>query len=61
MPTKKTNKNKGTTFKKSGFYFDDCAICRAMAKADEEGHAMTLEETREVFRKAGGTVIDEPS
>jgi hypothetical protein len=60
MPIKKTSK-KGTTFKKSGYYFDDCSICRAMAKADEEGRSMSLEETRKVFRKAGGAVIEEPS
>ena len=58
MPTK--NKVRGaekkTNYKKNEFYFDDCVICRAMAKADEEGRSMTLEETKELFRKAGGTV-----
>ncbi len=57
MSTKKTGKEKKTTYKNSGYYFDDCGICRAMAKADEEGRSMSLEETREVFRKAGGTII----
>jgi hypothetical protein len=56
MPAKKKLHAKTTGYKKNEFYFDDCAICRAMAKADAEDRAMTLEETKELFRKAGGTV-----
>ena len=56
IPAKKKLRAKTTGYKKIGFYFDDCVICRAMAKADEEDRDMTLEETKEVFRKAGGTV-----
>jgi len=60
MPTNKTiHAEKKTTYKKSGVYFDDCAICRAMAKADEEGRFMNLEETKKVFREAGGVVLGE--
>ena len=50
---------KKTNYKKNEFYFDDCVICRAMAKADAENRTMTLEETIALFRKAGGTVMAE--
>jgi len=59
MPAKKINRTKSTSGKKNKLYFDDCVICRAMAKADEEDRTMTLEETIELFRKAGGTVMAE--
>jgi len=59
MSVKNPIPKKKLTYKNSGFYFDDCAICRAMAKADEEDRTMTLEETKKVFREAGGTVIEE--
>jgi hypothetical protein len=61
MPTKNKVRRaeKKTNYKKSAVYFDDCVICRAMAKADAEGRAMTLEETITLFRKAGGTVMAE--
>jgi len=57
--TKKICAEKKTAYKKSEVYFDDCAICRAMAKADEEGRTMDLEETKKVFREAGGVVFEE--
>lgn len=34
------------------FYFDDCLVCQATRKADEQGKDLNLEEMREVFRKA---------
>ena len=37
---------------KNNFYFDDCEICRAMKKADENGQDLSLTELREVFAKA---------
>ncbi len=33
-------------------YFDNCLICRAMKKAEEEERELNLEETEELFRKA---------
>lgn len=38
--------------KKSSFdYFDDCEICNAMKKADEENRTLSLGELKHVFRK----------
>ena len=36
----------------SPFYFDDCFVCQATKKADEQGKDLTVEEMKEVFRKA---------
>lgn len=36
----------------SGFYFDDCPICQAMKKAEEEGRALSSSETKKAFEKA---------
>jgi hypothetical protein len=44
---------------KKEFYFDDCPICQAMKKAEEEGRSPSLNELKEAFRKAkkkGGIV-----
>lgn len=30
---------------------DDCAICRSMRKAEEEGRDLSFEELQELFRK----------
>ena len=32
-------------------YFDDCGICQAMKKADEEGNSLGKEELEKVFAK----------
>lgn len=32
-------------------YFDDCAICQAMKKAEETGQDLTVEELETVFAK----------
>lgn len=33
-------------------YFDDCPICRAMKKAEEEGRNLSLAELRAAFKAA---------
>lgn len=33
-------------------YFDDCYVCQAMKKSEEEGKDLSVEELKEVFRKA---------
>ena len=33
-------------------FFDDCPVCRAMKAAQEQGRELTLEELKEVFKKA---------
>ncbi|MBI2622827.1 MAG: hypothetical protein HYW64_01910 [Candidatus Levybacteria bacterium] len=33
-------------------YFDDCYVCQAMKKSEEEGRELGIEELKEVFRKA---------
>ena len=40
-------------FNSSEFYFDDCPICRAMAKAEKEGRALSEVELAETFAQAG--------
>jgi len=40
-------------------YFDDCPICQAMKKAEEEGRNLSLEEVKKAFmeaKKKGGIV-----
>jgi len=34
------------------FYFDDCAICQAMKKADKEGQSPNMKELIRAFKKA---------
>lgn len=36
----------------SDSYYDDCPICQAMKKAEEEGKSLSEEELKEVFAKA---------
>ena len=36
----------------STLYFDDCAICRAMKRADERGRDLSLNELKDVFAEA---------
>ena len=33
--------------------FDNCPICQAMKKAEEEGKELSLEELKEAFQEAG--------
>lgn len=37
---------------KDSDYFDDCYICQQTKKAEEEGRSLSVEELKEVFRKA---------
>jgi len=41
----------------SDFYFDDCEICQAQKRADEQGRNITLKKLEEAFRKAKGFLI----
>lgn len=45
-------KKKKLHFADSEFYFDDCAICKAMKKAEEEGRNLTINKLKGAFRKA---------
>lgn len=47
--------------------FDDCPICQAMKAAQEQGRELTIEELKELFKKAkekgaivGGEWFDKP-
>lgn len=42
----------GTRTKKDWEYFDDCYVCQAIKKSDERGKDLSVEELKEVFRKA---------
>ncbi len=33
-------------------YFDDCYVCQQTKKAEEEGKNLSVEELKEIFRKA---------
>lgn len=35
------------------FYFDNCPICEAMRKAEEEGRSLSKTELKKVFKQAG--------
>ena len=46
-------------FSSSDFFFDDCPICRAMKKAEEEGRQLSESELHKAFEKLkekGGVV-----
>lgn len=47
MRKKQIKNNKATS------EFDDCPICQAMKKAEEEGKELSLEELKEAFQEAG--------
>ncbi|OGG11814.1 hypothetical protein A2Z00_03750 [Candidatus Gottesmanbacteria bacterium RBG_13_45_10] len=53
QPTQaKTRKPKHvTSYETSDFYFDDCAICRGMKKAEEQGKNLNTEELKALFNK----------
>ena len=51
-PEKKNEKEKKVLVSSPGSYFDDCPICRAMKKAEEEGRAISEDELKEAFAKA---------
>lgn len=36
----------------SGTYYDDCPICQAMKKAEEEGRSLSSSEAKKAFEKA---------
>lgn len=45
-------KKKKVLFSSSPVYFDDCPICQAMKKAEENGRSLTISKLKEAFRKA---------
>lgn len=47
---------------KDDFFFDDCPICRAQKRADDEGRNITMEELDTAFREAeaAGAVTGRP-
>lgn len=54
--------------KKSDFFFDDCPVCQAMKKAEEEKRNLDYPGLRQAFLKAkegravvGGRLPDDPS
>lgn len=55
VKTKVSDKG-GQTFvvSSSNSYYDDCPICRAMKKAEEEGRSLSEAELKEAFAKANG-------
>lgn len=50
----KSTKGKGKqiVFSSSGTYYDDCPICRAMKKAEEEGRSLSSSEIEKAFEEA---------
>jgi len=41
-------------------YFDDCPVCQAMKKAEEEGRELSYEELKKAFKEAnelGGIIV----
>lgn len=49
----KRKKSKGNIeFQDSNFYFDDCPICCALKKAEEEGKNLTITELKQSFKEA---------
>jgi len=42
---------------KNGFYFDDCAICRAMKMADEKSRDLSFGELKDAFAEAKRIVL----
>lgn len=47
------NKSKSKhSFRNSPFYFDDCVICQAMAKAEKTGRSLSEKELRQAFADA---------
>jgi len=53
VKTEGSNKD-GQTFvvSSSNSFYDDCPICQAMKKAEEEGRSLSEEELKEAFAKA---------
>lgn len=41
--------------------YDDCPICQAMKKAEEEGRNLNMEELTEVFEMANATLKSKES
>lgn len=39
-------------FKDTDFYFEDCHICQAVAKAEKQGRSLSVEELKQVFDEA---------
>ena len=51
---KKNEKGKKVLISSSGTFYDDCPICRAMKKAEEEGRSLSEAEVKDAFAKANG-------
>ncbi len=49
---KKNEKGKKVLISSSESFYDDCPICRAMKKAEEEGRSLSEKEVEEAFAKA---------
>lgn len=45
--------------KQDDFFFDDCLVCRAQKKADEEGRPITKDELHQALKeaKASGAIV----
>lgn len=49
---KKTKINNHIKFQNSDFYFDDCPICQATKKAEDEGRNLNFSELKVAFKEA---------
>lgn len=47
----KKSKRARKKVRRDDFYFDDCAICRGMKEAEEQGKNLSLEELQALFKK----------
>jgi len=48
---KKNEEGKKILVSSSDFYYDDCPICQAMKKAEEEGRSLSEEELIKLFEE----------
>lgn len=51
---KKSEAGEKVLISSSNSFYDDCPICQAMKKAEEEGRSLSEEELKEAFAKANG-------
>lgn len=58
-------RKKKVKFQDTEFYFDDCPICRAAKKAEDENRSLGEKELKNAFKKAknkgaivGGPLVD---
>lgn len=50
--SKKKSEGKKVLISSSETFYDDCPICQAMKKAEEEGRSLSEAEAKEAFAKA---------